>query len=95
MPTVAELLGGRDAVGLWALVFVRSTFAFRNKTMWGLMTVKGHCEEVRGEGQVTDTGGVSGRLDTVVASLHTGIKDATSICGRRISSTWRSSRRSA
>ena len=42
--------------------------------MWGLMTVKGHFEEVRGEGQVTDTGAVSGRLDTIVASLHTGIK---------------------
>jgi polyisoprenoid-binding protein YceI len=74
MPTVAELLGGRDAVGLWALVPARSTFAFRNKTMWGLCDSQGSFRGGQGEGQVTDTGAVSGRLDIVVASLHTGIK---------------------
>jgi polyisoprenoid-binding protein YceI len=73
MATVTKLLSSRDAVGLWTLAPARSTFAFTNKTMWGLMIAKGHFAEVRGEGQVTDTGAVSGRLDIIAASLHTGI----------------------
>ena len=38
------------------------------------MTVKGEFAEVRGEGEVTDDGAVSGRIDISAASLHTGIK---------------------
>jgi polyisoprenoid-binding protein YceI len=71
MSAISTLLG--DAVGRWTLVPDRSTFVFRNKTMWGAMTVKGQFAEVRGEGQVTDEGAVSGRIDIVAASLHTGI----------------------
>ena len=63
--------------------------------MWGLTTVEGHFAEASGDGQVTDTGAVSGRVDIVAASLHSGVRNETSICGRRISSTWTSSRRSA
>ena len=72
MAAVSELLGG--AVGRWTLAPGRSTFAFRSKTFWGAMTVKGEFAEVRGEGQVTDDGAVSGRIDISAASLHTGIR---------------------
>ena len=41
--------------------------------MWGAMTVKGQFAEVRGEGRVTEAGAVSGRIDIIAASLHTGI----------------------
>ena len=71
MAAVSALLGG--AVGRWTLVPGRSTFAFTNKTFWGAMTVKGEFAEVRGEGQVTEAGAVSGRIDIIAASLHTGI----------------------
>ena len=71
MSTVAALLSSHYPVGVWNLDPARSTFAFRNKTMWGLMTVKGHFAEVRGEAQVTYTGAVSGRLDITAASLNT------------------------
>ena len=62
MSTVAALLSSHDAGDVWNLDPARSTFAFRNKTMWGLMTVKGHFGEVRGDARVTYTGAVSGRL---------------------------------
>ena len=39
--------------------------------MWGLMTVKGHFGEVRGDARVTYTGAVSGRLAITAASLNT------------------------
>ena len=71
MSTVAEILS--DVVGQWRLAPDRSTFEFRNKTMWGAMTVTGRFAKVRGEGQVTETGAVSGRIDIIAASLHTGI----------------------
>ena len=71
MSSIAELLN--DALGQWTLAPDRSTFEFRNKTMWGAMTVKGRFAEVRGEGQVTEAGAVSGRIDIIAASLHTGI----------------------
>jgi polyisoprenoid-binding protein YceI len=71
MSSASKLLS--DVAGRWMLVPDRSTFVFRNKTMWGAMTVRGHFAEVRGEGEVTDDGAVSGRIDIVAASLHTGI----------------------
>ena len=71
MSTVAALLSSHDADGVWNLDPARSTFEFRNKTMWGLITVKGHFAEVRGEAQVTYTGAVSGRLAITAASLNT------------------------
>ena len=74
MATVTELLSSHDAAGEWNLVPARSKFVFRNKTMWGQMTVEGHFAEARGDGQVTDTGAVSGRVDIVAASLHSGVR---------------------
>ena len=71
MSTVAALLSSQYPVGVWNLDPARSTFEFRNKTMWGLMTVKGHFGEVRGDARVTYTGAVSGRLAITAASVNT------------------------
>jgi polyisoprenoid-binding protein YceI len=74
MSTVTKLLSNPQAVGVWTLVRDRSTLAFTNKTMWGLMNVKGRFTEFSGEGQITDTGAVFGRLDIKAASLTTGLR---------------------
>jgi polyisoprenoid-binding protein YceI len=73
MTTVAQLLTRQYGVGVWDLDPARSRFAFSNKTMWGLTTVNGHFADVSGDGQITNAGGVFGRLDIVAASLHTGV----------------------
>jgi polyisoprenoid-binding protein YceI len=74
MSTVTNLLSSPQAVGVWTLVRDRSTVAFTNRTMWGLMNVKGRFTEFSGEGQITDAGTVSGRLDIKAASLTTGLR---------------------
>ena len=51
----------------------RSSVRFKNKTFWGLATVTGEFTEVRGAGQVTANGAVSGELVIGAASLKTGI----------------------
>jgi len=70
MSTVAQVL---RSPGRWSLDAARSTFGFRNKTMSGLLTVKGRFREFRREGKVADSGAMSGRVDIGAASLHTGI----------------------
>jgi polyisoprenoid-binding protein YceI len=72
MATIAAFFSDHHVVGGWNLVPALSSFTFSNKTIWGLMTVKGQFAEVRGDGQVTDTGAVFGRLDITAASLYTG-----------------------
>jgi polyisoprenoid-binding protein YceI len=72
--TVETLLNDPDTVGTWTLVPDRSTFAFKIKNMWGLLNVNGKFSDARGDGQVTGTGAVSGRIDLDVASLDTGIR---------------------
>ena len=74
MTTVETLLSDPDTAGVWNLVSDRSTFAFKVKNMWGLLSVKGRFTEVSGDGQVTGKGAVFGRIDIDVASLHTGIR---------------------
>jgi YceI-like domain len=46
MATIAAFFSDFDAVGGWDLVPAPSSFAFSNKTMWGLMTVKAEFAEV-------------------------------------------------
>jgi polyisoprenoid-binding protein YceI len=71
MSTTTDLLG---TPGTWALDPNRSSFVFKNKTMWGLMNVKGRFNEFSGEGLVDADGKVSGRIAIKAASLATGIK---------------------
>lgn len=57
--------------GLWQLDAVRSTVAFRHKTMWGLVTVKGVLSGVTGQGEVQPDGSASGTVTLDAASLDT------------------------
>jgi polyisoprenoid-binding protein YceI len=61
------------AVGRWALDPSASSIRFRQKMLWGLMTVKGSFSEVRGEGTVAEDGSVDGTLVVPLRSLDTGI----------------------
>jgi polyisoprenoid-binding protein YceI len=74
MSTVTELLRSTDVVGAWTLDPNRSSFVFKNKTMWGLSNVKGSFSSFSGDGQLTESGEVSGRIDIKAASLATGIR---------------------
>ncbi len=74
MTAVTELLKSPQAVGTWSLDANRSSFAFKNKTVWGLMNVKGRFTKFRGEGHVDAGGQVTGRIDIKAASVGTGIK---------------------
>jgi len=74
MSTVTDLLNSSEAVGTWTLDQNRSSFEFKNKTLWGMANVKGHFTEFGGSGNVEAGGKVSGRLDIKAASVTTGIK---------------------
>jgi polyisoprenoid-binding protein YceI len=74
MTTVTELLGNPESVGVWNLVPERSRITFRNKTMWGALKVHGVFTEFGGDGEITDTGRVFGRVDIKAASLNTKLR---------------------
>jgi polyisoprenoid-binding protein YceI len=74
MTTVETLLSDPDTAGVWNLVPDRSSFTFKIRNFWGLLSVKGHFTDVSADGQVTGKGAVFGRLDIQAASLHTGIR---------------------
>ena len=71
MSTVTELLKDPASVGVWTLDPDQSTIRFNNRTMWGAMKVNGAFTEFSGDGQITDTGTLSGRVDIKAASLNT------------------------
>ncbi|MBV8928000.1 MAG: YceI family protein [Mycobacteriaceae bacterium] len=73
MSTVTTLLSSPQAVGVWKVVPSRSTIGFRAKSMWGLVPVKGTFSEFSGDGQITDTQTVFGRIDVKATSLDTKI----------------------
>ena len=74
MSTVTELLKSPESVGVWTLDPDRSTIRFNNKTMWGAMKVNGVFTEFTGDGQITDTGTLFGRVDIKAASLNTKLR---------------------
>ena len=74
MAVVSEFLSRPENVGTWTVVRDRSHFTFKNKTMWGLVNVKGRFTAFSGEGHIDGTGTVSGRIDVKAASVNTGIK---------------------
>jgi polyisoprenoid-binding protein YceI len=73
MTTLETLLNDPDMAGVWNVVPDRSAITFKIKNMWGLLNVKGRFTEFNGDGQLTGTGAVFGRLDIRAASLSTGI----------------------
>ena len=73
MTTLETLLNDPDMAGVWNLVPDRSTITFKVRNMWGLLNVKGRFTDFTGDGQLTGSGAVFGRLDIRAASLDTGI----------------------
>ena len=73
MSTLHAMLADPATAGVWNLVPARSSVRFKNKTMWGLMSVNGEFADVSGDGQITAKGAVFGRVDVRAASLRTGI----------------------
>jgi polyisoprenoid-binding protein YceI len=71
MPSTQALLSNPASVGVWNIDPNRSTIGFRAKSMWGLSTVKGRFTEFHGDGQITDTQTIFGRIDIDAASLNT------------------------
>ena len=72
MATLQELLVSPETAGVWSLIPDRSTVVVTGKSMW--LPVKVKFGEFSGDGQVTGSGGVFGRVDVRATSLHSGIK---------------------
>jgi polyisoprenoid-binding protein YceI len=73
MASTQELLGNPASVGVWKVDPGSSTIGFKAKSMWGLASVKGRFKEFDGDGQITDTRTVFGRIDIKAASVDTKI----------------------
>jgi polyisoprenoid-binding protein YceI len=73
MASTHELLSDPTSVGVWNIDPNRSTIGFRAKSMWGIAPVKGQFTEFNGDGQITDTQTIFGRIDIHAASLDTKI----------------------
>jgi polyisoprenoid-binding protein YceI len=73
MASAQELLSNPASVGVWSVDPGRSTIGFKAKSMWGLASVKGRFTEFSGDGQITDSQTVFGRIDIKAASVDTKI----------------------
>jgi polyisoprenoid-binding protein YceI len=71
MADTQELLSNPASVGVWNVDPRRSTIGFTAKSMWGLSPVKGRFTEFSGDGQITDTQTIFGRIDIQAASVDT------------------------
>ncbi len=74
MTSTQELLTNPTSIGVWNVDPGRSTIEFKSKSMWGLAPVKGRFKEYSGDGQITDTQTVFGRIDIKVTSVDTKIR---------------------
>ena len=74
MARTQELLSNPVSVGVWNIDPHRSTIGFKAKSMWGLAPVKGRFTEFSGDGQITDTQTIFGRIDIHAASVDTKIR---------------------
>ncbi len=74
MSTVTDLLNSPEAVGTWTLDPSRSSFTFKNKTMWGLANVTGRFTGSEGGGNIETGAKVSGHVAIKAATVTTGIK---------------------
>jgi len=73
MASTQELLNKPASVGVWKVDPGRSTIGFKAKSMWGLASVKGSFKDFDGDGQITNTQTVFGRIDIKAASVDTKI----------------------
>lgn len=72
--TLRGLLADEGVVGTWDSVPERSSVRFTNRTLWGLMKVKGEFTEVTAGGSIDTGGAISGRVVIGADSVHTGIR---------------------
>lgn len=70
-PALEELLKERALTGEWILDPARSRVSLENRSMWGLVRVRGVFRQVTGIGSVSPTGEVSGVFTVAVASVDT------------------------
>ena len=66
-----ELLKDAALAGEWILDPARSTVSLKNRSMWGLVPVKGVFRQVTGNGTVSPAGEVSGVIRVAAASIDT------------------------
>ena len=71
MSSATDLLNSPEAIGEWTLDPNRSSFSFTNKTMWGLMNVKGSLHQVQ-----RDRLGVIGNMAGMIPKTTTLLADA-------------------
>jgi Uncharacterized conserved protein len=74
MASTKELLNNPTSVGVWSVDPKQSTIGFTSKLMWGLASIKGHFTEFSGDGQITETQTIFGRMDIQTASIDTGVR---------------------
>ena len=74
MASTHELLSNPASVGVWNVDPGRSTIGFKSRSFYGLVPVKGHFSDFSGDGQITDTQTVFGRIDIKAASLDTKLR---------------------
>ncbi len=55
----------------WSLDAAHSSAAFRHKTIWGLVTVRGTFSDLAGRAEILPDGSARGRVDIGAASLNT------------------------
>jgi polyisoprenoid-binding protein YceI len=67
----AELVRQADAAGTWTLDPAGSTITFANKTMWGLMNVKGTFGSFDGTVEVHEDGSATATLSIETATIDT------------------------
>lgn len=75
MPEIAmpQLLT-REFLGPWVLDAENTSVRLANKTMWGLVTVKGTLTAVEGAGQIESDGSLTGAIVLSASSIATGNK---------------------
>lgn len=71
-PAAPSDLTASDLTGRWDLDATASEIRFTSKTMWGMVTVKGHFASFQGEGSVGQDGDITGSLRVEAASVDTG-----------------------
>ncbi|MEV0474144.1 YceI family protein [Streptomyces prunicolor] len=75
IPTaLREVLGNGSLAGHWTLDPAQSTVSLRSKHAWGLAAVKGAFRSFEGDGTVSPTGEVTGRLVIAAGSVDTNSK---------------------
>jgi polyisoprenoid-binding protein YceI len=70
-PDLEELLEDAALAGEWALDPAESSMSLTNRSLWGLVPVRGVFREIAGHGIVAPSGEVSGALTVRAASVDT------------------------